>query len=341
MTLDTQTQQLWLRRPSRRRVLTSIHYAAIVLAAVACATDLRDGRIPNALTFGSLALALIVHGLLPQGLGWTHALLGLLAGGAVFFPFFALGGMGAGDVKLMAALGAWMGWQPALFIAMYGAVRGCPRHHRGARDGLSAPGVLQSRTLADALAHGRDPAAAGSHPGTFARPSPRVCDSHFYRAAGDVMAIVKRFAPRLRARTALLSERGAELIEFAIVLPVMLLIVMGIVDFGFMFQRYVVLTNAAMEGARVAVLPGYSTTDVEDRVRAYAAGGGIAGTVTPSVVNVNLPAPSGTWPGKEVTVTHAYGFNYLGPIASMFGGGSRTVTLTARSTMRSQISTSP
>ena len=57
------------------------------------------------------------------------------------------------------------------------------------------------------------------------------------------------------------SERGAELVEFAIVLPLLLLVTMGIIDFGFMFQRYVVLTNAAMEGARVAVLPGYSTSD--------------------------------------------------------------------------------
>ena len=156
------------------------------------------------------------------------------------------------------------------------------------------------------------------------------------------MAIVKRFAGKCRRRATLLSERGAELIEFAVVLPVMLLIVMGIVDFGFMFQRYVVLTNAAMEGARVAVLPGYEDADVRDRVSAYAANGGIAGTVTPNVVNVTIPAPGGgTWPGKEVTVTHDYGFNYVGPIASPFGGGSgRTVTLTARSTMRSQVSTS-
>jgi Flp pilus assembly protein TadG len=159
------------------------------------------------------------------------------------------------------------------------------------------------------------------------------------------MAIVKRFARLCRRCTTGRSERGAELIEFAIVLPVLLLIVMGIVDFGFMFQRYVVLTNAAMEGARVAVLPGYQTADVQARVTAYAEGGGIpAGTVPPAVVaDVALPAPGGTtWPGKSVTVTHAYGFNYLGPIASLFGGGSgRTVTLTARSTMRSQVATAP
>jgi len=76
------------------------------------------------LTFGSIAVAFLVHGLLPQGQGLLHAALGLLAGGAIFFPFFALGGMGAGDVKLMAARGAWLGWQPALFIAMYGAAAG-------------------------------------------------------------------------------------------------------------------------------------------------------------------------------------------------------------------------
>jgi len=136
-----------------------------------------------------------------------------------------------------------------------------------------------------------------------------------------------------------MSERGAELVEFAIVLPVLLLITMGIVDFGFMFQRYVVLTNAAMEGARVAVLPGYTTPDVQARVQEYATNGGIPGTLNPPLVeDVPLPAPGGaTWPGKRVTVTLDYGFNYLGPIAAIFGGGGgRTVTLTARSTMRSQ-----
>ncbi len=49
------------------------------------------------------------------------------------------------------------------------------------------------------------------------------------------------------------------------VLPLLLLVMFGIVDFGFLFQRYVVLTNAAMEGARVAVLPGYTDTDAEAR----------------------------------------------------------------------------
>jgi Flp pilus assembly protein TadG len=51
------------------------------------------------------------------------------------------------------------------------------------------------------------------------------------------------------------NETGAELIEFAFVLPLLLLVIVGIFDFGFLFQRYEVVTNAAREGARAAVLP--------------------------------------------------------------------------------------
>ena len=63
-------------------------------------------------------------------------------------------------------------------------------------------------------------------------------------------------------RRRLRSERGAELVEFALILPLLLFIILGLVDFGFMFQRFEVVTNAAREGARIAVLPGYVTADV-------------------------------------------------------------------------------
>ena len=62
------------------------------------------------------------------------------------------------------------------------------------------------------------------------------------------------------------SERGAELIEFALVLPILLLVFAGIVDFALMFQRFLTVSNAAREGARIAVLPGYDQTDVQNRV---------------------------------------------------------------------------
>lgn len=52
------------------------------------------------------------------------------------------------------------------------------------------------------------------------------------------------------------SESGAELVEFALVLPLLLVLIGGIADFAMLFQNYEVTTNAAREGARLAVLPG-------------------------------------------------------------------------------------
>ena len=79
---------------------------------------------------------------------------------------------------------------------------------------------------------------------------------------------------RRRRRRGRAGEAGAELIEFALVFPLLLMAILGIVDFGFLFQRYEVLTNAAREGARVAALPGYTATDVESRLDAYIQTGG-------------------------------------------------------------------
>ncbi len=134
------------------------------------------------------------------------------------------------------------------------------------------------------------------------------------------------------------SERGAELIELAVALPLLLLVAMGIVDFGFLFQRYLVLTNAAMEGARVAVLPGYSIADAQARASTYAQASGVPAPVTAVASPVSLPgAGGGSWPGMRITVSHVYQYQYIGPIAGLFGGSFSSVTLTAQSTVRRQL----
>ena len=136
------------------------------------------------------------------------------------------------------------------------------------------------------------------------------------------------------------SEQGAEVVELAVVLPVLLLLLMGVIDFGFLFQRYEVLTNAAMEGARVGSLPGYAIpADVTSRVQAYASSGGIdPATLNIEAIPTTVAAPGGgTWPAVQVTVSHNYTMRYIGPIAAMFGGSTRTVTLRSRSTMRRQL----
>src|ERR1043166_695491 len=79
---------------------------AIALGVVASACDLRNRRIPNLLTFGG-AVAAIVFSLLAHGApGLWISLGGWVVGVALFLPFWLLGGMGAGDVKLLACLGA-------------------------------------------------------------------------------------------------------------------------------------------------------------------------------------------------------------------------------------------
>jgi Flp pilus assembly protein TadG len=135
------------------------------------------------------------------------------------------------------------------------------------------------------------------------------------------------------------GERGAELIEFALVLPLLLLVVLGIVDFGFMFQRLEVVTNAAREGARIAVLAGYSTIDVKDRVNDYLLEGGVPIVVgTNPVINVNqvpLAVPGGgTITAEQVQVTYTHTYMFLSGLASWFGGSFSTVPLNAVSTMR-------
>jgi prepilin peptidase CpaA len=98
--------------------------AVVVVALASVYFDLRSRRIPNLLTFGAAAAA-CVFAVLTGGwsaLGW--ALAGWGVGAALFFPFFALGGMGAGDVKLLAALAAWLGPYESLWLAVYAAMAG-------------------------------------------------------------------------------------------------------------------------------------------------------------------------------------------------------------------------
>lgn len=98
--------------------------AALFVALAATVCDVRTRRIPNVLTVAAAAAALgfglVTNG--AWGLGMSAA--GWLVGAALFFPFFALGGMGAGDVKLLAALGAWLGPGDALWLAIFASIAG-------------------------------------------------------------------------------------------------------------------------------------------------------------------------------------------------------------------------
>ena len=104
--------------------MTSVHLVALATSLAACVTDLRSRRIPNVLTFGSAAAALVFQTITAGTTGAASASFGWAVGLAVFFIPFALGGLGAGDVKLLAALGAWLGPKDALMLALYAGAAG-------------------------------------------------------------------------------------------------------------------------------------------------------------------------------------------------------------------------
>jgi Flp pilus assembly protein TadG len=137
------------------------------------------------------------------------------------------------------------------------------------------------------------------------------------------------------------SERGAELIEFAIVVPLLILLLAGIFDFGMMFRTFEAVTNAAREGARVGVLPGYAAADVQARVDAYMAAAGLTDPYTVAVANTPVATGAGTFTARSVTVTYTYQFAVLGGIGAMFGGNYTTIPLQAVSVMRTETQAAP
>ena len=148
------------------------------------------------------------------------------------------------------------------------------------------------------------------------------------------------------------SEGGQAIVELALTLPLLLLVVMGIFDFGFMFQRYEVVTNAAREGARVGVLQasGYTTGDAAQRALQYMDVGGLnvptrgcGGALAPgtrcasaavSSVTITGSVPAKTVNQITVAVEYDHQYSFVGPIMNLFGGSLGTVRLRAVSTMR-------
>lgn len=143
---------------------------------------------------------------------------------------------------------------------------------------------------------------------------------------------------RLRRR----GERGAELIELAFVLPILLLVVSAIMDFGFLFQRYEVVTNAAREGARMASMPNYTDNDIRARVQQYLAASGLTSPPNPfctitAASNVSLGTGLSTIQVRTVTVRYPATFTFIGAFAALVGGGNwSSIMLTAQSTMRTE-----
>jgi len=105
--------------------MNTSHLVIALMAVLGGIWDIQTRRIPNYLTFGGAALG-FAYALATAG--WpgllSHGLAGWLVGVALFLPFFLLRGLGGGDVKLLAALGAWLGPSGMLTLAFYTAMAG-------------------------------------------------------------------------------------------------------------------------------------------------------------------------------------------------------------------------
>jgi len=97
---------------------------AVAVGLVACVWDIRTRRIPNLLTLGAALLGMCASAIEGGLAGLGASVAGWAVGAVLFLPFFLVRGMGAGDVKLMAALGAWLGPGLVLRSALYAAIAG-------------------------------------------------------------------------------------------------------------------------------------------------------------------------------------------------------------------------
>ena len=98
----------------------------VVLGVVltAAVIDVRTHRIPNILTFGSAAVALVYHTWTAGAPGLAASAGGWAIGVGLFLPMFLLRGMGGGDVKLLGAVGAWVGPRGVLYAGLYSVLAG-------------------------------------------------------------------------------------------------------------------------------------------------------------------------------------------------------------------------
>jgi Flp pilus assembly protein TadG len=124
------------------------------------------------------------------------------------------------------------------------------------------------------------------------------------------------------------KRKGAAAVEFAIVAPVFVLLVFGMIEYGRMVMVHQVITNATREGARRAVLVGVTAADVTTTVNTYLTNGTVSGaTVTLSPAN-----PSTAVSGTPVSVTVSVPYTSVSWLPSPFFLGG--ATMSATSTMR-------
>ncbi len=121
-------------------------------------------------------------------------------------------------------------------------------------------------------------------------------------------------------RWKIIEEKGTSSVEFALILPILILILFSILEFGIAYNNYLAITHAAREGARLAAVGKYSEEVV--RERAY--------PVNPTSIIINYP--NGNRHGEPVEVVVRYNFPLDIPL-----WGSETIPLMSKAQMRIEL----
>ena len=133
------------------------------------------------------------------------------------------------------------------------------------------------------------------------------------------------------------------MLEVALTLPIVLLVSVSIFEFGRAYQTAQVLTNAAREGARVAIVPFTSETDITTRITDYLKAGQLASKVDLVEIEIdrliNVPAGGATATGSKITVKYPFDFMVFNGIANLVVHGTTAgtpITITTSALMRNE-----
>jgi Flp pilus assembly protein TadG len=130
------------------------------------------------------------------------------------------------------------------------------------------------------------------------------------------------------------SQSGAAAVEFAIILPVLILLVFGTIEFGLLLYNQQVITNASREGARAGIVsqsPRVSDTQISAVITGYC-GGNLVTFGSPNVPTVDIQPPdrTGSIFGDDLMVTVTYNYDFL--VLSNLGFGP--IDMAARTVMK-------
>lgn len=138
-------------------------------------------------------------------------------------------------------------------------------------------------------------------------------------------------------RRLLTADTGQSLAEFALLLPILMGVVIGIFEFGRAWNVDQVLTNAGREGARLAVIP----TSSEDDVIATVEDALTNAALDPSLASIDIEGMGdGYGTPTSVAIAYPFEFTFLGPIMAFLGDGEGetpgAITLNSQITMRNE-----